>query len=117
MGVPEEAQTFRTKGEIALDMVIRLRREGLHFSFVAFDGGYGHLPRLLGELDGEGESFFAEVHSDQAIYLQDPAPTVVARRSSKGSSAPSAADRGGIHDGGGVGSHTVGIRLGAFVDP
>ena len=55
-----------------------------HFSFVAFDGGYGHLPWLLGELDGEGEIFFAEVHSDQAIYLQDPAPTVVARRSSKG---------------------------------
>jgi SRSO17 transposase len=29
VGVPEEAQTFRTKGEIALDMVMRLRREGL----------------------------------------------------------------------------------------
>ena len=84
VGVPEEAQTFRTKGEIALDMVMRLRREGLHFSFVAFDGGYGHLPWLLGELDGEGEIFFAEVHSDQAIYLQDPAPAVAARRSSKG---------------------------------
>jgi SRSO17 transposase len=84
VGVPEEAQTFRTKGEIALDMVIRLRREGLHFSFVAFDGGYGHLPWLLGELDVEGEIFFAEVHSDQAIYLQDPAPAVAARRSSKG---------------------------------
>ena len=84
VGVPEEAQTFRTKGEIALDMVMRLRREGLHFSFVAFDGGYGHLPWLLGELYGEGESFFAEVHSDQAIYLQDPAPAVAARRSSKG---------------------------------
>ena len=62
---------------------MRLRREGLHFSFVGFDGGYGHLPWLLRELDGEGERFFAEVHSDQAIYLQDPAPTVAARRSSK----------------------------------
>jgi SRSO17 transposase len=84
VGVPEEAQEFRTKGEIALEMVIRLRREGLHFSFVGFDGGYGHLPWLLRELDGEGERFFAEVHSDQAVYLQDPAPTVAARRSSKG---------------------------------
>ncbi|MBK7674295.1 MAG: hypothetical protein IPJ27_05735 [Candidatus Accumulibacter sp.] len=44
----------------------------------------GNLPLAARELDGEGESFFAEVHSDQAIYLQDPAPTVVARRSSKG---------------------------------
>jgi SRSO17 transposase len=84
VGVPEEAQIFHTKGEIALDMVMRLRPEGLHFSFVAFDGGYGHLPWLLGELDGEGEIFFAEVHSDQAIYLQDPTPAVAARRSAKG---------------------------------
>ncbi|MCU0736233.1 MAG: transposase [Methylotetracoccus sp.] len=80
----EAAQAFRSKGEIALDMVMRLRREGLHFSFAAFDGGYGHLPWLRGELDGEGETFFAEAHSDQAIYLQDPAPVVLARRSPKG---------------------------------
>jgi SRSO17 transposase len=86
VGVPEAAQEFRTKGEIALEMVMRLRREGLHFSFVAFDGGYGHLPWLLRELDGEGELFFAEVHSDQAIYLDDPVPTVPVRRSSKGRS-------------------------------
>lgn len=83
-GIPEDLREFRTKGEMALDMVRRLRREGLHFSFVAFDGGYGHLPWLLRELDGEGEIFLAEVHSDQAIYLDDPAPAVPARRSSKG---------------------------------
>lgn len=51
---------------------------------MGFDGGYGHLPRLLREVDGEGETFLAEVHSDQAIYLEDPAPAVPARRSSKG---------------------------------
>jgi SRSO17 transposase len=117
VGVPEEAQTFRTKGEIALDMVMRLRREGLHFSFVAFDGGYGHLPWLLGELDGEGEIFFAEVHSDQAIYLQDPAPAVAARRSSKGRAPRRLQTAAVSHDGGGVGCHAVGIRLGASVDP
>jgi SRSO17 transposase len=83
-GVPEEMWEFRTKGEIALEMVMRLRREGLHFSFVGFDGGYGHLPWLLRELDGEGEMFMAEVHSDQVIYLDDPTPAVPARRSSKG---------------------------------
>jgi hypothetical protein len=57
VGVPENLRELRTKGEIALEMVLRLRREGLHFSFVGFDGGYGHLPWLLRELDGEGETF------------------------------------------------------------
>ena len=83
-GVPEDRQTFRTKGEIALELVRGLRRDGLRFSFVAFDGGYGHLPWLLRELNGEGETFLAEVHSDQAIFLDDPAPAVPAGRSSKG---------------------------------
>lgn len=53
-GIPEDLREFRTKGKMVPDMVQRLRREGLHFSFVAFNGGYGHLPWLLRELDGEG---------------------------------------------------------------
>lgn len=70
--IPETARQFRTKGEIALEMIIRARRNGLQFDWVAFDGGYGHLPWLLNALDGEGERFLAEVHADQCIYLADP---------------------------------------------
>lgn len=86
-GIPEETE-FRTKGEMALDMIHRLRREGLRFAHVVFDAGYDHLPWLLRALDGEGETFLAEVHFDQAIYLADPAPAVPARQSTKGK-APS----------------------------
>lgn len=39
-------------------------------------------------LDAERETFLAEVHSDQAIYLRDPAPVVPERQSAKGK-APS----------------------------
>lgn len=86
-GIPEGME-FRTKGEIALSMIHRLRREGLRFAYVVFDAGYGHLPWLLRALDGERETFLAEVHSDQAIYLADPAPAVPERQSAKGK-APS----------------------------
>ena len=86
-GMPEGLE-FRTKGEIALDMIYRLRREGLRFAYTAFDAGYGHLPWLLRALDDEREVFLAEVHSDQAIYLTDPAPAVPQRQSTKGK-APS----------------------------
>ena len=82
-GIPK-AWAFRTKGEIALEMIRRLRREGLNFSYVAFDAGYGHLPWLLRALNDEGEIFLADVHSDQMIYLSDPAPVIPARRSAKG---------------------------------
>jgi SRSO17 transposase len=82
-GFPEGLE-FRTKGERALTMIHRLRREGLRFAHVVFDAGYGHLPWLLRALEDERETFLAEVHSDQAIYLSDPAPTVPARQSPKG---------------------------------
>ena len=83
VGIPEDIE-FRTKGEMALTMIHRLRREGLHFAYTAFDAGYGHLPWLLRELEGDGEIFLAEVHSDQTIYLADPAPALPERQSAKG---------------------------------
>jgi len=82
-GIPEGTE-FRTKGEMALTMIHRLRREGLRFAYTVFDAGYGHLPWLLRALEGERETFLAEVHSDQAIYLSDPAPAVPERQSLKG---------------------------------
>jgi len=82
-GMPENVE-FRTKGEMALSMIHRLRQEGLRFAYTAFDAGYGHLPWLLRELEGDGEIFLAEVHSDQAIYACDPAPAVPDRQSAKG---------------------------------
>lgn len=82
-GIPEGTE-FRTKSEMALTMIHRLRQEGLHFAYVVFDAGYGHLPWLLRALDDERETFLAEVHSDQSIYLADPAPAVPARQSGKG---------------------------------
>jgi SRSO17 transposase len=82
-GIPKGTE-FRTKGEMALTMIHRLRREGLRFAYTVFDAGYGHLPWLLRALDGERETFLAKVHSDQAIYLSDPAPAVPERQSVKG---------------------------------
>jgi len=86
-GIPENWE-FSTKGEMALAMILRLRQEGLRFAYTVFDAGYGHLPWLLRALAGEGETFLAEVHSDQAIYLSDPAPAVPERQSTRGK-APS----------------------------
>jgi hypothetical protein len=65
-------------------MVMRARRAGLQFACSVLDGGYGHLPWLLRDLDAEGEIFLAEVHSDQTIYLDDPAPSVAEPRRSTG---------------------------------
>jgi SRSO17 transposase len=77
-------RAFRTKGEIALALLLRLRREGLRYSHVVFDAGYGHLPWLLNDLDDEGETFFGEIHADQSIYLENPQSAIPERTSSRG---------------------------------
>lgn len=76
--IPEDQRLFRSKSELALEMVKTARRRGLRFGYVTVDGGYGKEPAFLRELDALGERFMADVHCHQTIYLQDPAPVVPA---------------------------------------
>ncbi len=66
---------------IAFDVARRSRRDGYLFSFLAFDGAYGHLPWLPGELDSAGETFLVEIHPDRAVYFDEPQPGVSDGRS------------------------------------
>jgi len=86
--IPENERIFRTKGELALEMVRDARHEGLRHRWVGLDGGYGKEGWLLRALDRDGETWVADVHCDQAVYLEDPEPAVPDRRSLKGK-APS----------------------------
>lgn len=86
--IPENERAFRTKAELAMEMVGDARRQGLRYAWTGLDGGYGKEGWLLRALDSDGETWVADVHRDQAVYLEDPMPTVPERRSSKGK-APS----------------------------
>lgn len=82
-GVPEDV-TFKTKSELALDIVHHARSIGVRYAWVGIDGGYGKEPLFLKALDDEGEQFVADVHKDQSFYLEDPAPYIPDRQSAKG---------------------------------
>lgn len=77
-GVPKVARYFRSKAQLALEMVRANRRLGVRFAWVGMDGGYGKEPALLRALDADGEVFMADVHKDQQVYLEDPRPQVPA---------------------------------------
>lgn len=76
--VPEEARDYRSKAELALEMVETAQKRGMRFGFVAVDGGYGKEPAFLQGLDRLGCRFVADVHCDQTVYFQDPEPRVPA---------------------------------------
>src|SRR5690349_18360724 len=70
--IPSEARTLRAKSAPALEMVRAARARGTRFGWVGVDGGYGKEPAFLRALDEMGESFVADVHSDQRVWSEPP---------------------------------------------
>lgn len=79
-GVPEAAQAYRTKQELALDLIERALQNGVQFSWVGFDGFYGDNGQFLRMLDGTGLTFVGDVHCDQYIWTADPTTDKSAKR-------------------------------------
>lgn len=73
-GVPEDFRTFKTKDEIALDIVRHARERGLQFGWVEADGGYGKGLGFMITLDEMRERFLIDVHCDTRMYLRQPQP-------------------------------------------
>jgi SRSO17 transposase len=75
-GVPEQRMRHQTKQELALELVVQARQQGLRFNWVQGDGAYGHDLKFCRSLDDLKERFILDVHKTQRIYLEDPSPEV-----------------------------------------
>jgi SRSO17 transposase len=83
-GVPEAERRFRTKTELALEIVRHGRRNGLRFGWVGADAGYGKGPGFCLALDEMGETFVVDLHSDFQVYLKDPQPYLPQKKNKPG---------------------------------
>jgi SRSO17 transposase len=83
-GIPQPQQQFKTKSELALEMVKYQRQQGIQFGWVGADGGYGKDPAFLRGLEDRGETFVVDVHKDQLIYLDDPQPIIPEKKGVQG---------------------------------
>jgi len=83
-GVPEEDIEFYRKQDLALQLVIQARAQGIDFGWVGGDSFYGKDPSFLRSLDQMHETFMMDVPKDQRIYLEDPDPVVPKQKSKKG---------------------------------
>ena len=88
-GVPSERQVLKTKPALALELVQRARRNGVRFSWIAADGGYGQNRALLRALDDAGETFVIDVHRNQRIFLEEPS-RAAQEETAEGPTAPAA---------------------------
>ena len=84
VGVPPEETRFRTKPELAVEIVRRQRAAGIRFDYVLADGLYGHSGEFCRALADDGETFLVHVHSNHRVYLDDPRPALPVRSTGRG---------------------------------
>jgi SRSO17 transposase len=70
--VPKERMTYKSKVELALDLVKHQLSTGTRFHYIGADGLYGNSYWFQEELDKLKQLFVLEVHSDQYVYTQPP---------------------------------------------
>lgn len=84
-GIPDESIVFYSKHDLAFQLVLEARKQGVQFGWVGADGFYGENPAFLRSLDQMNETFMIDVHKDQHIYVENPEPVVPERILNKGS--------------------------------
>ena len=82
--VPEEKCGFKTKPELATEMVAAAQANGLSFGWAAMDAFYGQVPECVRNIDRYGLNFVADVHRNQIVYTEDPRPYLPRRKNRQG---------------------------------
>lgn len=71
-GVPKDQRVARTKHEIALELLDRVRDEGLPGDSVVADAGYGVSGEFRDALEQRGLRYIVGVTSDVVVFTQEP---------------------------------------------
>jgi SRSO17 transposase len=83
-GIPLEHRTFKTKLELALEIIHQQVSNGLSFDFIGGDGYYGNDADFASSIDSLGYMYMLDIHSDQKIYLEHPDLILPERKSNRG---------------------------------
>jgi SRSO17 transposase len=85
-GIPDSHCEFKTKLELALDIVKEHKARDTRIDWVGADGFYGHCSQFRAALDALGQKYMLDIHSTDGFYLEKPILTVVERKGDNGES-------------------------------
>ena len=71
-GIPEANRTFKTKLELAIEIIHQQAANGVSFDFIGADGYYGNDANLARNIDQLGYIYMMDIHSDQQIFTLEP---------------------------------------------
>jgi len=83
-GIPQKYRTFKTKTELALEMVQHQAALGTVFNYVGADGFYGNSIDFAEGIDALGYLYMLDIHSNQTIYLEEPGLEIPQKKGRKG---------------------------------
>jgi len=82
-GIPQTERTFKTKLEIAYEIVEHQSKQ-ISFDFVSADGYYGNDANFASKIDKLGYLYMLDIHSNQTIYMEPTELDVPQRKAAKG---------------------------------
>jgi len=85
-GIPNKNRAFKTKLELALDIIGQQIENGVSFDYIGGDGYYGNDASLARAIDQMGYIYMLDIHSDQKIFIRQPDLVIPERKSDKGPS-------------------------------
>lgn len=70
--IPVQNRVYKTKPELALEMIDEDIERGVEFDWIGGDGLYGHNYQLTKGLDERGKLYVLDVHKDELLFLEEP---------------------------------------------
>jgi SRSO17 transposase len=82
--IPEDKVVFKTKPQLALEMIKTKVALGVKFDWIGGDGLYGHNSELTRGLDEESLFYVLDIHKDETFFLQEPSFSIPKKSKTKG---------------------------------
>lgn len=83
-GIPRQHRVYKTRLELALEMMRKHKQLGTRFHWVGGDGLYGHDSKFRRAVALEGLLYMLDIHSSDGVYVERPSISVPARTAAKG---------------------------------
>jgi SRSO17 transposase len=83
-GIPEQERSFKTKIDLAYEIVRHQIELGTSFDYIGADGFYGNDCKLASKIDQLGLLYMFDTRGSQALYLEKPEVMLPVRKSNHG---------------------------------
>ena len=83
-GIPTTEIKFKTKLELALEMISYQKQKGTRFHWIGGDGLYGHDNKFRSRIDSKGLLYMLDIHSTDGVYIEKPTISIPAKQSTRG---------------------------------